>query len=87
MAPSISSGHALPETPPLHGTHTARGQAGISVTVWARHAVGLRGLNFKEFFEWLSKSVSRVSRSPPGDTVKLDLEGLAGTCRAELEST
>ena len=22
MAPSISSGHALPETPPLHGTHT-----------------------------------------------------------------
>ena len=37
-------------------------------------------------FAWLvvptlaqsSKSVSRVSRSTPGDTVKLDLEGLKG---------
>lgn len=38
----------------------------------------LRGLSFREFFEWLSRSVSRVSRSTPGDTPKLDLEGLAG---------
>lgn len=43
-----------------------------------RPPLRLRGLNFREFFEWLSKSVSRASRSTPGDTVKLDLEGLAG---------
>lgn len=43
-----------------------------------RPPLRLRGLSFREFFEWLSKSVSRVSRSTPGDTVKLDLDGLAG---------
>jgi uncharacterized protein YegL len=43
-----------------------------------RPPLRLKGLNFKQFFEWLSKSVSRVSQSTPGDTVKLDLSGLAG---------
>jgi uncharacterized protein YegL len=43
-----------------------------------RPPLRLRDLKFKDFFEWLSKSVSRVSRSTPGDKVKLDLDGLRG---------
>lgn len=38
----------------------------------------LQGLKFKEFFEWLSKSVSKTSQSTPGENVKLDLEGIKG---------
>lgn len=43
-----------------------------------RDPLRLKGLNFREFFEWLSKSVSRVSQSIPGDKIQLDLEGIKG---------
>lgn len=43
-----------------------------------RSALRLQGLNFARFFEWLSRSVSRVSQSTPGDEVKLDIEGIKG---------
>lgn len=34
----------------------------------------LEGLKFVEFFQWLSKSVSRISQSMPGETVSLDTD-------------
>lgn len=43
-----------------------------------RPPLRLKGMSFKEFFEWLSQSVSRTSQSMPGDTVKLDTEGIKG---------
>lgn len=36
-----------------------------------RPPLRLRGLKFKEFFEWLSKSVSVTSQSTPGEEVEL----------------
>ena len=41
-----------------------------------RPPLRLKGMNFKDFFEWLSASVSRTSQSMPGDKIKLDLEGI-----------
>jgi uncharacterized protein YegL len=38
----------------------------------------LQGLNFREFFAWLSKSVSKVSQSTPGDKIQLDTDGIKG---------
>ena len=43
-----------------------------------RAPLRLQGLKFKEFFTWLSQSVSRVSQSTPGETIKLDVEGIKG---------
>lgn len=43
-----------------------------------RDPLRLKGLRFKDFFEWLSKSVSRVSQSIPGERIELDIEGIKG---------
>lgn len=41
-----------------------------------RTPLRLKGMNFKEFFEWLSQSVSTVSDSMPGDSIKLNVDGI-----------
>jgi uncharacterized protein YegL len=57
--------------------------AGANLTVLNRYsperpALRLRGLNFSDFFAWLSASVQRVSASTPGQAVPLDVEGIKG---------
>ena len=43
-----------------------------------RPPLKLQGLKFKEFFTWLSKSVSKTSQSTPGEVIKLDVDGISG---------
>ena len=43
-----------------------------------RDPLRLRGLKFRNFFEWLGKSVQKVSASVPGERVPLDVKGLKG---------
>lgn len=42
-----------------------------------RPPLRLNGLNFADFFTWLSRSVSRVSQSTPGEAVELDVAGIS----------
>ena len=41
-----------------------------------RNPLRLKGMNFKEFFEWLSQSVCIVSNSMPGDKIEIDRAGI-----------
>lgn len=43
-----------------------------------RSPLKLKGMNFKEFFQWLSQSVSRTSESMPGENISLDVDGIKG---------
>lgn len=49
-----------------------------------RPPLKLQGLKFREFFEWLGKSVSKTSQSMPGEKVKLDVEAIKGWATLDL---
>jgi len=48
----------------------------LAVVSPARPPIRLKGARFRELFEWLSKSVARVSSSIPGESVPLDKKGI-----------
>ncbi len=54
------------------GVGTEAGMSTLKEFSPKRPPLRLKGLKFKEFFEWLSQSVSRTSNSRPGETVTLD---------------
>lgn len=43
-----------------------------------RSPLRLKDMKFQELFEWLSASVTEVSRSQPGQGIAIDIEGLKG---------
>ena len=43
-------------------------------------ALRMQGLQFKEFFSWLSQSVSAASKSSPGEDIELDISRLRKLC-------
>lgn len=58
------------------GIGSAANMAKLGALSPTRPPLRLQGLNFKEFFTWLSRSVSRVSQSTPGESVELDVAGI-----------
>ncbi len=54
------------------GVGDAADMAALAAFSPRRAPLRLKGLRFEKFFEWLSRSVSAVSRSIPGQSVPLD---------------
>jgi uncharacterized protein YegL len=55
---------------------------GVLKQISARDPLRLKGLSFREFFRWLSNSQQSVSKSQPGEAVKL--ESPAGWAEVEV---